>query len=167
MADWLLALALTAAVAATSAGGAFFRPDDWYRRLKKPSFTPPDLVFPIAWAVLYVTIAASAFIFIRADRPEPSTLAILVFAAQLVANALWSYFFFGRRRIDLAFWDLLALVGLVAATILLFLPVSTTAALLLLPYLTWVSFAAVLNGTIFLQNDARRSATSAPAGTET
>lgn len=167
MADWLLALALTITVAATASGGAFFRPDDWYRDLRKPSFTPPDAVFPIAWAVIFATIAAAGFIFIRADRPDPSPLALAAYAGQFVVNALWSYFFFGRRRIDLAFADIVVLIVLVAATVALFAPVSPLAALLFVPYLIWVCFAGVLNGTILLMNATRRTAISSPAGTET
>ncbi|MCX8100484.1 MAG: tryptophan-rich sensory protein [Geminicoccaceae bacterium] len=129
--------------------GALFRPGSWYAGLAKPSWRPPDSLFGPVWAVLYVSIAVAGWLVWQ--RTGFGT-AILVYLVSLVFNAGWSVIFFGLRRID---WGLAWMIGLwlsILATILVFAPVSTTAALLLLPYLAWVSFAAALNFVIWRLN---------------
>lgn len=129
--------------------GALFRPGSWYAGLAKPGWRPPDSLFGPVWAVLYVSIAVAGWLVWQ--RTGFGT-AILVYLVSLVFNAGWSVIFFGLRRID---WGLAWMIGLwlsILATILVFAPVSTTAALLLLPYLAWVSFAAALNFAIWRLN---------------
>ncbi|WP_062011501.1 TspO/MBR family protein [Aureimonas sp. AU4] len=142
-------LLLSAAVAST---GILFKPGSWYRGLKKPGWTPPNLAFPIVWSILYVLIAISGWLVWRQIGPG---WPFLVFGAQLLANLLWSWLFFGKHRPDLAFGDIVALWLLVAANIAVFAPVSTFAAWLLVPYLVWVSVALVLNLSVWRLNRDR------------
>lgn len=146
----LLAFLLLSAVVAST--GILFKPGAWYRRLEKPSWTPPNLAFPIVWAVLYVLIAVSGWL---VWRQSGIGWPFAVFGAQLVANLLWSYLFFGRHRPDLAFADIVALWLLVVANIAVFAPVSATAAWLLVPYLAWVSVAVALNLSVWRRNRHR------------
>lgn len=148
----LVTAAFTVAVLATAASGALFKPGSWYRELDKPSFTPPDILFPIAWAVLYAMIIASGVLFYTASTPSERVVPLIVYGAQLLSNALWSYLFFSLHRLDLALIDVVSLGFLILATIVLFAPASTLAAALLVPYLFWVSFAAVLNAAILARN---------------
>jgi benzodiazapine receptor len=128
--------------------GMLFKPGEWYRRLNKPSWTPPDIAFPIVWTVLYLMIAVAGWLVWR----EGSAAALIVWGLQLILNALWSYLFFGQRRMDLALADVSLLWLSVAGFIILAWPLSTTAALLFAPYLVWVTIAANLNRTVRKMN---------------
>lgn len=132
--------------------GAYFRPGAWYRALRKPSWTPPDWLFPIAWSILYVMIAVAGWLVWRSAGFSGAGLALAFWGVHLACNALWSALFFGARRLDLAFGDVLAMWGTLAATIALFAPISPLAAGLLVPYLGWVTFAGALNLDIWRRN---------------
>ena len=131
--------------------GAFFKPGDWYEGLAKPRWRPPNWLFPPAWSVLYVCIAVAGWLVWRADSTA-SNVALVVWGVSLLFNAGWSAVFFGLRRVDLAFGELVLLWLSIAATIGVFAPVSTAAAWLLAPYLAWVTFAGVLNLSIWQLN---------------
>lgn len=132
--------------------GGYFRPGQWYRELTKPSWNPPDFLFPIAWMVLYAMMAFAAWLVWREAGWPGSAVALGLWVAQLVFNALWSYFFFGMKRIDYALVDVAALWLAIVSTIAAFWPISQAAAYFMLPYLAWVSFAAFLNLTILRLN---------------
>ena len=136
--------------------GGIFRPGDWYRTLNKPSWQPPDWLFAPAWFVLYGMIAASGWIVWETARPDQIVLAMSIYGANLVLNALWSALFFGMRRMDLALVDVSAMWLSIVAMIVVFWPISQTAALLLVPYLIWVSIAAFLNYTVMRLNPGER-----------
>lgn len=127
--------------------------DTWYSSLNKPIFTPPGWLFGPVWTALYALMAISAFLVwqkgldMRAVR-----IALAFFLLQLVLNALWTPLFFGAKMPGLAFAEILLLWAAIAFTILTFAKVSCTAALLLLPYIAWVTFAAILNASIWLLN---------------
>ena len=129
----------------------------WYRRLAKPSWTPPDAVFGPVWTVLYLLMGAAAVLVRRArptdDSPAPaSNVALGLFGGQLVLNLLWSIIFFGRRQVRAGLAEIVVLLVALAATVVAFARVRLTAGLLLLPYLAWTSFAAVLTGAIVRRN---------------
>ncbi len=89
-------------------------PNGWYRRIHKPSWTPPTIVFPVAWTTLYVMMGTASFIvYKRGSR----TLPLACYAAQLLLNALWSPLFFGMHAMRTAFIDATLLVVAVAACI--------------------------------------------------
>lgn len=135
---------------AAASSGIVFKPGPWYRRLEKPSWTPPNRMFPIVWAVLYLAIAASGWLVWR--KVGFAFVPTALFAVQYALNFLWSPLFFGLRRPDLAFLDIALLWLAVAACILAVLPVDTLAALLLVPYLAWLTVAAALNLSVWRRN---------------
>ena len=141
-------------VGATATTGARFRPDDWYRKLRKPSWTPPDIAFPIAWGILYLLMAIAAWRVYMADSSPLRTAGLIAYGLQLVANAAWSWLFFGRKQIDAALVDIALLLGLITLTIGLFVNISTLAAGLMVPYWLWVAIALALNTSILRLNKA-------------
>ncbi len=145
---------------ATGASGAYFRPGAWYKSIDKPSWNPPDWLFAPAWAVIYALLALAAWMVWEAAGPGDAGPPMLAFGVQCVLNAIWSALFFGLRRIDLALFEVVALWGSIVAMIVLFAPISATAAWLLAPYLLWVGFAAVLNFALWRLNRAAPSATA-------
>lgn len=139
---------------AAASSGAIFRPGAWYEQLAKPSWTPPKWAFPVVWTILFCAIAVSGWLIW--ERAGAGALAVLgVFVAHLVVNAAWSGFFFGANRLDWAMADVVLLWLMIAALIALFYPIHTLAALLLVPYLIWVSIAAALNFRILQLNGPR------------
>jgi benzodiazapine receptor len=136
--------------------GAFFTREavtNWYATLNKPSFTPPDWLFGPVWTILYILMAISAFIVWQKGLVEPAVMiALILYLIQLILNALWSVIFFGLKLPMPAFIEILLLWSAIVFTIFAFARVSITAALLLIPYILWVSFAAVLNFFIWLLN---------------
>ncbi len=137
-----------------ASSGALFPPDDWYWALQKPSWTPPNWVFPVVWTVLYLVIAYAAW---RVWALAGLGPAIAAWGVQLLLNAGWSAVFFGLRSPRLALIELVFLWLAVALTIYLFAQVDPIAAALLLPYIAWVTLAGALNVSIVrLQGSARR-----------
>lgn len=152
---------LACVVAALSA--SVYRPGLWYQQLVKPRWTPPSPVFPIVWTALYLMIATAGWLAWR-DAGAARSLVLAAFGVNLLLNGLWSYLFFGRRRIDWAMVDMLALWLSIAGLIALFWPINATAGALLLPYLLWVSIAGALNWSILRTNLPEGSARPRPAG---
>jgi tryptophan-rich sensory protein len=134
--------------------GAIFRPGDWYENLAKPPWNPPNWLFPPAWTLLYIMIAVAGWLVWRRAGFAGAGLALAVYGVQLLLNAGWSALFFGLRRPDLAMAEVVLLWLSILATILLFAPIHATAAWLMVPYLAWVTFAAVLNYAIWQRNRA-------------
>jgi benzodiazapine receptor len=124
----------------------------WYASLNKPWFNPPNWLFGPAWITLYTLMGISLFIVWRKGLNESTRLPLIVFGLQLFLNALWSILFFGLQMPLLAFIEIIALWAAIAFTIYKFYPISRKAAWLLVPYLAWVSFAALLNYSIWALN---------------
>lgn len=125
----------------------------WYRTIRKPPFTPPDSVFGPVWTVLYVLMGlALAIVGGKGTDTRLLRAAQALFGVQLTLNALWSVFFFGRRSPIAALIDIALLWVALLVTIALFFRISRPAALMLIPYLAWVTFAALLNGSIWRLN---------------
>lgn len=144
-------LVFVALVVGTATLGGQWGAGPWYRGLSKPNWTPPNWLFPPAWAVLYVLIAISGWLIWTTPHENRSVL-LGLWAGQLVLNAGWSYIFFGRHQIGLGFLDIAAMWLIIAAFIVVALPVNRGAALLFIPYLIWVTYAAALNASIWLRN---------------
>ena len=125
----------------------------WYPALVKPWFTPPDGVIPAVWTLLFTLMGVSLFLAWRAGLTLPQFRgAAYAFVAQFAVNILWSAAFFGLRS-PLAGLMVIALLWIVILlNIYRFYPLSKEAALLLVPYLAWVSFAALLNYSILVLN---------------
>lgn len=118
---------------------------DWYVALPKPSWNPPDRVFGPVWTVLYAAMAIAAWLVWRVRDERDVSVALAWFAVQLALNVLWSVVFFGARRPSGGVAVITLLWLAIVATIVAFAPLSPTAALLLAPYLAWVTFASLLN----------------------
>jgi benzodiazapine receptor len=129
--------------------GALFSPGPWYKSLKRPSWTPPDWAFPVVWTILYVMIAIAGWLVWKAQGFGP---ALAVWGVNIVVNALWSYFMFGRKNIALALADVALLWLLTAAFIVIANSVDKTAGWLFVPYLVWVSIASALNFEVWRLN---------------
>ena len=152
MSEWLPLGGFLLACFVAASSGAVFGPGEWYARLRKPSWNPPNWLFAPAWTVLYVLMAVAAWlVWVRVGFGP----AIWLWVAQLLLNGAWSWLFFGRRRPDLAFYELVAMWLAIVATTIAFGAVRTDAALLMLPYIAWVSFAGVLNLTLWRLNGGR------------
>ncbi len=123
----------------------------WYAGLAKPSWNPPSWIFGPVWTVLYAMMAVAGWLVWRRGGSQ-SRIALWWFAVQLALNVGWSAVFFGLQLPGLAFFEILLLWIAIAATLLTSWRVSRTAGILLVPYLLWVSFAAVLNFAIWRLN---------------
>jgi len=146
LAGWLLAAFAAGAVGAVASVDAA----SFYAQLSKPSWAPPAWVFGPVWSALYAMMGVSAWLVWRS--PGSRVLALGLFGAQLAANALWSWMFFAWHRGALAAVEVLVLLALIVATAVAFWRTSRLAALLLVPYLFWVSFASVLTWTLWRTN---------------
>lgn len=130
--------------------------DSWYPSLEKPSFNPPDWIFGPVWTVLYLMMGLAAYLALRAGRlageRQQTRSAMWVFLVQLALNGLWSLLFFGMQAPGLALIEIVLLWAVIGVTVQRFVPLSRPAAGLLLPYWAWVSFATVLNASIWWLN---------------
>lgn len=125
----------------------------WYAGLVKPSFNPPGWVFAPVWTILYALMGIAAYLVYQKRQGRKDVgRALAVFAAQLVLNTLWSIVFFGAHLIFGAVMVIVLLWLLILVTIWLFSRISKAAAYLLVPYILWVSFASVLNISLYVLN---------------
>jgi benzodiazapine receptor len=150
-----LVVALVACQAAGVVGSVFTASGvgTWYAAINKPAFTPPGGVFAPVWITLYVLMGISAFLVWRIGLQDPWVrLGLIVFLIQLILNTAWSAVFFGARSPLAGFVVIIGLWIMILVNIVLFIRVSRPAGLLLVPYLAWVGFAGLLNGSIWLLN---------------
>ena len=124
----------------------------WYQELTRPYLTPPNWVFGPAWTILYIMIAISIIVYYKASGKEHVLLTTLILAVHLIANFSWTPLFFGAQNPLLALLDIIVLDVTLVVLIFLFWKASTIAAVLLIPYLCWVSFATYLNAGFYWLN---------------
>lgn len=125
----------------------------WYSTLIKPPFAPPSWIFGPVWTLLYALMGVSFFlIWTKGLKKKKAKTALSYFLIQLSLNFLWSISFFGFHSPLLGFVNIIFLLAFIVLTIKYFYPLSKTASYLLIPYLLWVIFAAVLNGAIVILN---------------
>ncbi|MEM1233033.1 MAG: TspO/MBR family protein [Pseudomonadota bacterium] len=153
--DLTVFLVYLAACCAAAATGSLFPPDKWYfEDLKKPGWTPPPWLFPLAWSVLYIASAvAAARVASSADGILPVAVASAFWALQIALNTLWTPVFFGLKRLGAAMIVLSFLWLAVVATMVAFFRVDAVSGLLMVPYLVWVSYAGALNWWIWRRNN--------------
>ncbi|MCA8914930.1 MAG: tryptophan-rich sensory protein [Planctomycetes bacterium] len=137
---------------AAALGGIFAGPGDWYDSLRKPAFNPPGWVFGPVWTLLYAMMGTSAWLVWRRGGFKHAGTALGLFILQLVLNAAWTPLFFGLKAPGVALVVIIALWLAILATAIAFMGRSRLAALLLLPYLLWVSYATLLNGSLWYLN---------------
>ena len=123
----------------------------WYQTIQKPSWNPPNWIFGPVWTTLYVLMGISLFLIWRSSASQ-KRIAIILFAIQLILNFFWSVIFFKRHQPGFAFAEILALWLMILLSIFAFGRINKLAAWLLVPYISWVSFAAILNFTIWQLN---------------
>lgn len=158
--QWAALAGFGAVTAAAAVGGSLVGPGRpsvmaWYRALRKPPFTPPSGLFGPVWTVLYALIAVSGWrVWRRPDSPERSR-ALVLWGAQMAANAAWTPIFFGARRPAVALVDLVAQLATTAGYTARAARVDPPAAMLMAPYLGWTTFAGALNLEIVRRNAGR------------
>jgi tryptophan-rich sensory protein len=155
LSEWLaLGVSIAICFAAAGIGSLFTDPEigGWYERIIKPSWTPPNWIFGPVWTALYLMMAVAAWLVWREKGFGEARLALLLFAAQLFFNALWSVLFFGQHRMGLALVDIILLWGAILLTLISFWRLQPLAGALMLPYLLWVTFASALNYSIWKLN---------------
>jgi len=136
--------------------GAFFTSpaiSSWYVTLQKPSFNPPNWIFAPVWILLFLLMGISLYlVWEKGLESKKVKTAIFIFAVQLILNTLWSILFFGLQSPLYAFIEIIILWLAILMTIISFYKISKPAAYFLLPYILWVSFAAILNFSIMILN---------------
>ncbi len=149
----LVSLAVPQAVGILSGLATVRGVREWYPDLAKPSFNPPSWVFAPVWTALYLAMGVAAWLVWRKGLESPGVrVALVAFLVQLALNGLWSLLFFGVRSPGLAFAEIVVLWAAIGLTTVLFFRQSTAAGWLLMPYWAWVTFAAVLNLSIWRLN---------------
>lgn len=126
--------------------------DDWYAMLNKPAFNPPNDLFGPVWGMLYIFMGISFCRVLNQPNSSKRTWAIIIFGVQLILNFWWSFLFFAWHLIDIAFFEIIGIWISVLLMIILFLRIDRVAAVMQIPYLLWISFAALLNGAIWQLN---------------
>lgn len=155
----VLLLGILSGVVANSGYG-----NAWFAGLAKPAFMPPARAFPVAWTILYILTGLAFAVVISARGASGRGLAIGLFLVQFALNLAWSPLFFGAHRITAALYLIVAMLVAAIAATLAFARLRPAAALLMLPYLAWLCFAAALNYEIGRLNP---DAALAPAGPST
>jgi benzodiazapine receptor len=151
---WLMLIVFFAVCLGAGGLGSFFTASsvrDWYPKLRKPAGTPPSWIFGPVWTTLYLMMAVSAWLVWR-EYGRGALPALLIFFAQLALNIAWSGIFFGSRMPGVAFVEIVILWLAILFTIFVFYFLVPLAALLLVPYVLWVTYASYLNWGIWRLN---------------
>lgn len=143
-----------AAVFATAAIGALASVDaaSFYAELARPAWAPPAAAFGPVWTVLFLLMGLAVWLAWREPRTPRRTAALMLFGAQLCANALWSWLFFAWRQGAFAFAEVLVLLALIVATTGVFWRIRRLAAVLMFPYIAWVCLATALTWAVWRAN---------------
>ncbi|THB62734.1 MAG: tryptophan-rich sensory protein [Desulfovibrio sp.] len=147
----LLAILIIAHVGGGALMGALFPPNPWLGQLVLPSFYPPDWSFPVVWPILYVLMAVALWLVVK-SRSGPRKTAISLHVIQMVVNYAFMPLFFGLQNTLLGMVDVVVLLVLLLITVACFYKVRKIAALLMAPYVMWVSFACVLSFSLWWMN---------------
>ena len=149
----IIAIAIPVAVGAISGLFTTAEIPGWYQTINKPSWNPPSWIFGPVWTTLYILMGISLFLIWKSDANEHvKKTAISLFAIQLIFNFFWSFIFFKQHQIGWAFAEIIVMWIFILLTIFAFAPINKVAAWLLVPYISWVSFASILNYTIWRLN---------------
>lgn len=124
----------------------------WYTTLHKPAFNPPNYLFGPVWSLLYLLMGVSLFLILKAEKSPARSKAIAAFTIQLVLNFFWSIIFFRFHAVGIALAEIVLMWVAILRMIVAFYRVNRTASLIQIPYIAWVSFAAILNAAIFYLN---------------
>ena len=144
----ILCIVLTVSIGGLSGIATAAGVRDWYLTLQKPFFNPPNYLFAPVWTVLYVLMGVSLYLVLQSSKSILKKRAVIIFSIQLLLNFFWSFIFFKFHLTGVALFDIICLWFFIIGMIPAFYKVNKWAGLLQLPYLLWVSFAAVLNVAI-------------------
>lgn len=148
----LFFVAVVAAAAGLGSWATMPEINGWYRTLNKPTWNPPNSIFGPVWTTLYLMMAVAAWMVWKNNSWKRAALPLVLFSIQLLLNIAWSWIFFAWHQLGWAVVDIFLLWLAIAATILSFSRHSKIAAWLLIPYLAWVTFASLLNLSIWRMN---------------
>lgn len=150
----VLACALVCFAAGTASGLVTIAEiKTWYVHIQKPTWNPPNWLFAPVWSTLYLLMGiALGLVIIQSNNNNNKRMAIAFFAIQFLLNMAWSFIFFKMHHIGLALAEILAMWIMILITIITFSKINKTAAWLLVPYISWVSFASLLTFTIWKLN---------------
>ena len=156
MKNWLKLIISIAVCQLAGIIGSFFTSSSvstWYAELNKQSFNPPSWVFSPVWITLFLLMGIALYIvWDKGIKSRNSKIAVTLFGFQLGLNTLWSILFFGLRFPLASFIEILFLWIAILLTIIYFYKLSKPAAYLMIPYILWVSFAAILNFSFVILN---------------
>ena len=126
--------------------------NEWYVQLNKPSFNPPGYLFGPVWTILYILMGVSLYLIWKSPAGKTRIKALIIFGLQMVFNFAWTFIFFYFRQMGWALVDIIILWLNIIIMIVFFYKINKFAAIIQFPYLLWVSFASVLNASIWLLN---------------
>lgn len=156
MKNWIkLVVSIVLPLAVGAVAGMFTASEinGWFQTIEKPAWQPPNWVFGPVWTVLYILMGVALYLVWKKDAPKGvRRMAITLWIIQLVFNFLWSFIFFKEHQLDWALAEILVLWFFILLTILYFARISKVAAWLMVPYISWVSFASLLTFTIYELN---------------
>jgi tryptophan-rich sensory protein len=153
IAKLIIAIAIPLAVGGISGFFTVTGVESWYQTINKPSWNPPNWIFGPVWTTLYVMMGIALYLVWKSDSSDMlKKTAIILFAVQLSLNFFWSFIFFNQQQPGWALVEIIVMWVFILLTIFAFAQVSKPAAWLLVPYISWVSFAAILNYTIWKLN---------------
>lgn len=149
-----LIISILLTVGLGSLGGIFTVNEipNWYAGLQKPDFNPPNWLFGPVWTLLYTLMGISVYLIWKQPISSKRNKALVIFTIQFVLNFFWSIIFFKEHALGWALVEIIAMWIFILLTILNFGKLSSLAAWLLVPYISWVSFASILNGAIWYLN---------------
>lgn len=125
-----------------------------YANLQKPAFSPPGILFPIVWTILYILMGIAAYrVYMVIKETNTSKLPLVLYGVQLLLNFLWPFLFFKFRLYGLAFIELVILFIFIILTTVAFFKRDKVAGILMIPYALWVAFAGVLNFFVWMLNE--------------
>lgn len=150
--NFLVLIGFIVACHAAGLVGTLFGNQGFYQELRQPSWAPPSSLFGPAWTVLYTLMGTAGFLLWKQPASPARRTALIMFGIQLFLNAIWTPIFFGAEQIGLAFAVIFVTVFVIGASTVLFWKVSRAASYLFVPYLSWVSYAMVLNYALWRLN---------------
>ena len=154
-ANWLVLAGFLAATYLVAGISAYFTTAEiphWYAALAKPAFNPPNWIFGPVWTTLYTLMAIAAWLVSKSPAAPARSTALALFWIQLALNFAWSFIFFSAHQIGFALIEILVLWLTLVLTMIAFFRVSPIASWLFVPYLAWVSFASLLNYSLWRLN---------------
>ena len=150
----VISVAIPVSVGAISGFFTVSEVGGWYQTINKPSWNPPGWIFGPVWITLYIMMGIALYMVWKTDAdPGLKKTAIVIFAIQLMLNFFWSFIFFNQHQVGWALVEILGMWIFILLTIFAFAKVNNNAAWLLVPYISWVSFASILNYAIWKLNN--------------